>query len=61
MKPKANKIQKKQDKTPGEEVRNEQKRLNPFKDKMDAKDNMKIAEEEISGEQQRKQAIIERD
>ena len=61
MKNKANKIQKKQSKISGEEVKNEQKHLNPFKDKMNAKENKKIAEEEISGEQQRKQAITERD
>lgn len=61
MKNKVNKIQKKQDKISGQDVNNEQKHLNPFKDKIDAKENKEIAEEEISGEQQRKQAITERD
>ena len=61
MKNKANKIQKKQDKASGKDVRNEQKHLNPFKDKMGAKENRQIAEEEISGEQQSKEAITERD
>jgi hypothetical protein len=61
MKNKVNKIQRKQDKISGEDVKNEEKPLNPFKDKINAKGNKKIAEEEISGEQQRKQAITERD
>ena len=68
MKNKENKIQKparseggKQDKIPGKDIRSEQKHLNPFKDKIDAKENKKIAEEEISGEQQRKQTLTERD
>jgi hypothetical protein len=61
MKNKASKIQKKQSKISGEDVKNEQKHLNPFKDKIDAKENKKIAEEEISGEQQRKQTLTERD
>ncbi len=41
MKNKVNKIQKKQDKISGQDVKNEQKHLNPFKDKIDAKENKK--------------------
>jgi hypothetical protein len=38
-----------------------QKHLNPFKENIRAKENEEIVKEEITGEQQRKQAITERD
>ena len=38
-----------------------QKHLNPFKDPIKAKENREMVKEEIEGEQQRKQAMTERD
>lgn len=57
MKSKKNKTEEQQGKI---RKASQQKHLNPFKDRISGRENREIVKEEITGEQQRKEAMTER-